>query len=53
MRGWRGGLVNLFDEFALGAANFGGFWISSEPTFSLRLAQYEAGVAFSGVLVSV
>lgn len=48
LRDWRGGLVNLFDEFGLGAANFGGFWISSEPTFSFRLAQYEAGVGVFG-----
>lgn len=46
--GWRGELVNLFDEFGLGAANFGGFWITSAPTFSYRLAQYEAGLGVFG-----
>ena len=46
--GWRGELVNLFDGFGLGVANFGGFWISSAPTFSYRLAQYEAGVGVFG-----
>lgn len=45
---WRGELVNLFDKFGLGAANFGGFWITSEPTFSYRLAQYEAGLGVFG-----
>jgi epoxyqueuosine reductase QueG len=45
---WRGDLVNLFDQFGLGAASFGGFWISSEPTLSYRLAQYEAGVGVFG-----
>ena len=45
---WRGELINLFDEFGLGAANFGGFWITSEPTLSYRLAQYEAGLGVFG-----
>lgn len=46
--GWRGELVNLFDEFGLGVANFGGFWITSEPTFSYRLAQYKVGLGVFG-----
>ena len=45
---WRGGLVNLFDQYGVGVASFGGFWISSEPTMSYRLAQYEAGVGVFG-----
>jgi epoxyqueuosine reductase QueG len=45
---WRGELVNLFDNFGLGVASFGGFWISSEPTFSYRLAQHEAVVGVFG-----
>jgi len=46
--GWRGELVNLFDGLGLGVANFGGFWITSDPTFSYRLAQYEAGLGIFG-----
>jgi len=44
----RGELLTLSDEFGLGAANFGGFWVSAQPTFSYRLAQYEAGVGVFG-----
>jgi epoxyqueuosine reductase QueG len=45
---WRSELIDLFDGFGLGAANFGGFRLTSEPTFSYRLAQYEAGLAVFG-----
>lgn len=45
---WRGELVDLFDEFGLGSANFGGYGPTSEPTFSYRLAQFEAGVGVYG-----
>ncbi len=46
--GWRGELVNFFDGFGLGTANFGGFVLTSELTFSHRLAQYEAGLGVYG-----
>ena len=45
---WRGEIINLFDEFGLGTANFGGYGLTSEPTFSFRLAQYEAGIGVYG-----
>jgi epoxyqueuosine reductase QueG len=45
---WRGELINLFDEFGLGIANFGGYRLTAEPTFSFRLAQYEAGIGVYG-----
>jgi epoxyqueuosine reductase len=45
---WRSELMELFDGFGLGGASFGGFWLTSEPTFSYRLAQYEAGVGVFG-----
>lgn len=45
---WRGGFVNLLNDFGFSAANFGGFGLSSEPTFSYRLAQYEAGIGIYG-----
>ena len=48
VKGWRGELINLFDKFGLGAANFGGFGDTTEPTFSYRLAQYEAGLGVFG-----
>jgi len=45
---WRGEIINLFNELGLGTANFGGFGLTSEPTFSYRLAQYEAGLGVFG-----
>ncbi|NIS81254.1 MAG: hypothetical protein GTO14_13855 [Anaerolineales bacterium] len=45
---WRGELINLFDECGLATANFGGYGPTSEPTFSYRLAQYEAGIGVYG-----
>jgi len=45
---WRGELIRLLDEYGLGAANFGGYVPTSEPTFSYRLAQVEAGVGVFG-----
>ena len=45
---WRGEIINLFDEFGLATANFGGYGPTSEPTFSYRLAQYEAGIGVYG-----
>ena len=45
---WRGEIINLFDEFGLATANFGGYGPTSEPTFSYRLAQYEAGICVFG-----
>jgi len=45
---WRGELVNFFDGFGLGVANFGGFVLTTEPTFAYRLAQYEAGLGVYG-----
>lgn len=45
---WRGGFVNLLDDFGFSAANFGGFGLSFKPTFSYRLAQYEAGIGNYG-----
>lgn len=45
---WRGEMINLFDGFGLGTANFGGFRLTSESTFSYRLTQYETGVGVYG-----
>jgi epoxyqueuosine reductase QueG len=45
---WRGEIVSLFDEFGLASANFGGYGLTSEPTFSYRLAQFEAGIGVYG-----
>jgi len=45
---WRGEIINLFDEFGLGTANFGGYSLTSAPTFSYRLAQHEAGIGVYG-----
>ena len=45
---WRGEIMNLLDAFGLGVANFGGFGVTAEPTFSYRLAQYEAGLGVYG-----
>jgi epoxyqueuosine reductase QueG len=45
---WRGEIINLFDEFGLATANFGGYGPTSEPTFSFRLAQYEAAIGVYG-----
>jgi epoxyqueuosine reductase QueG len=45
---WRGELINLLDEFGIGTANFGGYGTTTEPTFSYRLAQYEAGIGVYG-----
>ncbi len=45
---WRGEIINLLDAFGLGTANFGGYGPTSEPTFSYRLAQYEAGIGVFG-----
>ncbi len=45
---WRGEIINLFDEFGLATANFGGYGPTSEPTFSYRLAQYVAGIGVYG-----
>lgn len=38
----------ISNDFGFSAANFGGFELSSEPTFSYRLAQYEAGIGIYG-----
>ena len=51
--GWRGELVNLFDEFGLGAANFGGFRSLPSPRSLIGCRNTRQGWAFSGVLVSV
>jgi ferredoxin len=45
---WRGEIIDLFDEFGLATANFGGYGPTSEPTFSYRLAQHEAGIGVYG-----
>jgi epoxyqueuosine reductase QueG len=45
---WKGKLVGLFDNFGLGSASFGGFWLAEPPTFSYRLAQVEAGIGVYG-----
>ncbi len=45
---WRGQLINLFDAYGKGSATFGGYWVQTEPAFSHRLAQYEAGVGVFG-----
>lgn len=45
---WRGDIINLLDEFGLATTNIGGHGPTSEPTFSYRLAQHEAGVGVYG-----
>jgi len=44
----RNRIVNLLDSFGFAACNFGGFSSNFEPTFSYRLAQYEAGIGVYG-----
>jgi NAD-dependent dihydropyrimidine dehydrogenase PreA subunit len=45
---WRGEIVNILDNFGYGVANFGGFWLTTEPTFSYRLAMARAGLGVYG-----
>jgi ferredoxin len=45
---WRGDIVNILDDFGFGAANFGGFWLTTEPTFSYRLLIDRAGLGVYG-----
>ncbi len=45
---WRSGIVNILDDFGFGAANFGGFWLTTEPTFSYRLIMVRAGLGVYG-----
>lgn len=44
----RAQIVNLLDSYGYAACNFGGFGPIFEPTFSYRLAQYEAGIGVYG-----
>lgn len=45
---WRGGIINILDNFGYGAANFGGFWLTTEATFSYRLVMDRAGIGAYG-----
>jgi len=45
---WKRELFALFDELGLGAAGYGGFRYTTQPTFSYRLAQVEAGIGVYG-----
>lgn len=45
---WRGGIINILDNYGFGAANHGGFWLTTEPTFSYRLAMHKAGLGAYG-----
>ena len=45
---WRAGFVNILDNFGFGAANYGGFWLTTEPTFSYRLVMDRAGIGVYG-----
>jgi epoxyqueuosine reductase QueG len=45
---WKRELFGLFDGCGLGVAGFGGFRLTTLPTFSYRLAQVEAGVGVYG-----
>lgn len=45
---WKGEIFSLLDGCGLGVASFGRFRLTTEPTFSYRLAQVEAGVAVYG-----
>jgi len=45
---WKREMFGLFDSFGLGVAGFGGFSLTTTPTFSYRLAQVEAGVGVYG-----
>lgn len=46
--GWKGHLVDIFDNHGLGLASFGGFRLAEAPTFSYRLAQVESGIGVYG-----
>jgi epoxyqueuosine reductase QueG len=45
---WRGGIITILDNFGFGAANYGGFWLTTEPTLSYRLAMNRAGLGVFG-----
>lgn len=45
---WREGIISILDNYGFGAANFGGFWLTTEPTFSYRLAMQRAGIGVYG-----
>lgn len=45
---WKMELFGLFDSFGLGVTGFGGFRLTTSPTFSYHLAQVEAGVGVYG-----
>ena len=45
---WRSTIVNILDNFGIGAANYGGFWLTTEPTFSYRLVMERAGIGVYG-----
>ena len=45
---WKGELFGLLDSWGLGVASFGVFRYTTQPTFSYRLAQVEAGVGVYG-----
>lgn len=45
---WRGEIITILDNFGFGAANFGGFWLTTEPTFSYRLVMDRAGIGVYG-----
>ena len=45
---WRADLLNILDNFGFGAANYGGFWLTTEPTFSYRLVIARAGLGVYG-----
>jgi epoxyqueuosine reductase QueG len=45
---WRGGIINILDCFGFGAGNFGGFWLTTEPTFSYRMIMQKIGLGAYG-----
>jgi epoxyqueuosine reductase QueG len=45
---WRAGILTILDNYGFSAANFGGFWLTTEPTFSYRLAMNSAGLGVYG-----
>ena len=45
---WKADLFGLLDRRGLGVASFGVFRVTTQPTFSYRLAQVEAGIGVYG-----